>query len=107
MPFIHIPDIDGKQMLPGFYARMHHTENMTVSFWDIDAGASLPEHSHPHEQITTIIRGTFEMTVAGEKKVIEPGFMVVIPSHAMHSAIALTDCHIMDVFYPVREDYRK
>jgi len=107
MPFIRISDIPGKQMLPGFFARMHHTDHMTVSFWEIDAGASLPEHSHPHEQITTIMRGTFEMTVDGEKKIIEPGDVVIIPSHATHSATALTDCYIMDVFSPVREDYRK
>lgn len=106
MSFIHLSDIREKEMLPGFRARMHHAERMTVSFWDVDAGATLPEHSHPHEQITTILRGTFEMTVAGEKKVIEPGDVVIIPPAAKHSAKALTDCYIMDAFSPVREDYR-
>jgi quercetin dioxygenase-like cupin family protein len=106
MAFIYLPEITERQMLPGFCARMHHTENVTLSFWNVDAGAALPEHSHPHEQITTIIRGIFEMTVNGEKKVIEPGYVVVIPSNATHSARALTDCYIMDVFHPVREDYR-
>jgi quercetin dioxygenase-like cupin family protein len=106
MAFIHISDLTERQMIPGFRARMHHGEYMTVSFWDVDAGASLPEHSHSHEQITTIIRGTFEMTVGGEKKIVEPGDAVVIPPHTSHSATALTACHIVDVFSPVREDYR-
>ncbi len=106
MPFIYLPDIKEKEMIPGFHARMHHGEHMTVSFWNVDKGAALPAHRHPHEQITAIIRGTFEMTVEGEKKIIEPGHVVVIPPNATHSAAALTDCHIMDVFSPVREDYR-
>ena len=106
MAFIHISDLTERQMIPGFHARMHHGEHMTVSFWDVDAGAILPEHSHPHEQITTIIRGTFEMTVGGEKKIVEPGDVAVIPPQTSHSATALTACYIVDVFSPVREDYR-
>ena len=106
MPFVYLEGVAERQMMPGFHARMHHAENMTVSQWRIEAGAKLPEHSHPHEQVTVILEGSFEMTVDGEKKVIKPGDLVVIPSQAKHSAIALTDCRIMDVFSPVREDYR-
>jgi len=79
---------------------------MTCSYWTIEAGATLPEHAHPHEQVTTVIRGTFEMAVDGETRVIEPGEVVVIPSGARHRGLALTDCYIVDVFHPVREDYR-
>lgn len=106
MSFIHLTEIDERQMVPGFHARMHHTDNMTVSSWRVDAGAVLPGHSHPHEQITIMLEGTFEMVVDGEKQVIQPGDLVIIPSQAKHSATAITDCRIMDVFYPVREDYR-
>jgi quercetin dioxygenase-like cupin family protein len=106
MAFIHLPDLEEKQVIPGFHARMQHTEHMTVAFWNVEAGASLPEHHHPHEQITAVIRGTFEMTVDGEKRIIEPGDVAIIPSQATHSAQALTDCYLMDVFSPVREDYR-
>ena len=106
MPFIHIEEIAERQMLPGFHARMHHAENMTVSHWRVEAGAILPEHNHPHEQVTVMLDGTFEMTVDGEKQVIKAGDLVIIPSQAKHSAIAITDCRIMDVFSPVREDYR-
>lgn len=66
----------------------------------------MPEHSHPHEQVANLIAGKFEMTVAGETRTIEPGMVAVIPSEAKHSGRALTDCYILDVFYPIREDYR-
>lgn len=106
MPFIRLADITKRDMVPGFSARFVHTGFMTMSYWDTKAGASLPEHSHPHEQVTTIIRGTFELTVEGETQTIEPGAVVVIPPHAKHRGTSITDCYILDVFYPIREDYR-
>ncbi len=106
MPFIDLADIPERDMLPGFRARFVHAERMTCSYWNVDAGAALPEHAHPHEQVTNLIRGRFEMTVEGETRVIEPGSVVVIPSGAKHRGKALEASTILDVFSPVREDYR-
>jgi len=106
MPFITIADRAAREIVPGFTARFVHSENMTFSYWQVKEGAVLPEHSHPHEQVANLIAGKFEMTVAGETRTIEPGMVAVIPSEAKHSGRALTDCYILDVFYPIREDYR-
>jgi hypothetical protein len=38
--------------------------------------------------------------------VMEEGEVAVIPSNIKHSGKTITDCYIIDVFYPVREDYR-
>jgi quercetin dioxygenase-like cupin family protein len=37
---------------------------------------------------------------------LTPGKVVVIGSNVPHSGKAITDCRILDVFQPVREDYR-
>ncbi len=79
---------------------------MTIAHWTIEPDAALPDHSHPHEQVTTIIEGEFEMTINEETKVLTPGTVAVIPPNAAHSGKSLTPCRIFDVFYPVREDYR-
>ena len=79
---------------------------MTTSFWRIEAGAALPEHAHPNEQVSVVVAGEFEMTLDGERLQLEKGKVAVIPANVKHSGRALTDCEIMDVFYPVREDYR-
>ena len=63
-------------------------------------------HSHPHEQVSNVISGTFELTVDGVPYRLEPGTAVVIPPHAVHSGRSITDSALIDVFYPVREDYR-
>ncbi|MBV9521277.1 MAG: cupin domain-containing protein [Alphaproteobacteria bacterium] len=78
---------------------------MTFVLWDIDRGAILPEHSHVHEQVVHVYEGELEVTVAGETTVLHGGSIGVIPSNAIHSGRALTDCKVMDVFYPLREDY--
>jgi quercetin dioxygenase-like cupin family protein len=44
--------------------------------------------------------------VEGESQLVGPGMSVVIPPNAKHSGIAKTDCRMIDVFCPVREDYR-
>jgi quercetin dioxygenase-like cupin family protein len=66
----------------------------------------LPEHSHPHGQVTNVLKGEFELTVDGESKRLGPGSVVIIPPNAVHSGKALAKSRVIDVFYPIREDYR-
>lgn len=79
---------------------------MTVAFWRVEAGAALPEHAHPHEQVTTVLEGELELSLAGEKRVLKPGMAVVVPANVKHMGKALTACRLLDAFYPVREDYQ-
>jgi quercetin dioxygenase-like cupin family protein len=106
MPFIEEHDVPPREIVPGFRGRYVHSEQMTIGFVDVDAGAVLPEHAHPHEQITRVLTGELELTVAGEPRVLTPGTVAVIPSGVRHSGRALTACRVLDVFQPVREDYR-
>jgi len=103
---VEISQIEPKELIKGFNGRFVHTENATLAFWEIKAGAALPEHSHFHEQVSYVQEGRFELTVDGETRVYEPGLMAVIPSNVVHSGKALTDCKILDVFCPVREEYK-
>ena len=104
--FHNLQDIENKEIFPGYTVRFIHSERMTLAYWTIREGAALPEHSHPHEQVCNVFEGRFQLTIDGETKVLEAGSVAVIPSESKHSAIALTDCRVMDVFQPVREDYQ-
>ncbi|MGB5170151.1 cupin domain-containing protein [Eudoraea sp.] len=104
---IKISEVVPIEIMPGYHGRMIHTEHMTVAFWEVDEGASVPEHSHQNEQIMQVLEGSFEFTVDGLTAIYGPDDMVVIPPHAKHSGIALTSCKLMDIFSPVREDYKK
>ncbi|MBT3339019.1 MAG: cupin domain-containing protein [Anaerolineae bacterium] len=106
MPFVDLSTITEKEIVPGFHGTFVHGDNVSTVFWNIEAGATLPEHAHAHEQVSVLTSGKFEMTLDGETRQLEEGMVAVIPSNIKHSGVALTACTIMDVFYPVREDYR-
>lgn len=104
--FKQLKEYETKEIFPGYLGRFEHTNNMTLAFWNVKAGSSVPEHSHIHEQIVTVREGRFELTVNGESKILDEGMIAVIPSNIKHSGIAITDCKLLDIFYPVREDYK-
>ena len=106
MEKIDLQQIAPREIMPGFQGRLVHSAHMTFAHWDIKAGAPLPSHSHPHEQVVNMITGEFELIVNGESHLLGANDVFVIPSDAVHSGRAITDCKIIDVFYPIREDYR-
>ena len=53
------------------------------------------------ENILEIACGTGRVT-----RVLEPGTVAVIPPHVKHGGRAITDCSLLDVFHPEREDYK-
>src|SRR5688572_25206507 len=105
MRFIKISDIKAKEIVPGFNGRFIHSANMTVAYWDIKSGSTIPVHQHVHEMIVNVISGKLELTIDKETKVLEAGTAAIIPSNVPHTAKGLTDCQVIDVFYPVRSDY--
>ena len=100
-----IKDLKAKQLAPGLLGYYAHGERMTLGLVEIEAGSQLAEHKHPHEQITYIIEGQLDMIIDGKPYSLTAGMYQVIPSNTLHSAIAKTDCKLIDVFNPVREDY--
>ena len=102
----HNKDLINRELLPGSSVNFIHSENMTLAEWHFESGIKLPEHSHPHEQITKIISGEFELKIENEIYTLTAGSVAVIPPEAMHSAKAISVCHIIDIFNPVRDDYK-
>lgn len=76
-----------------------------MAFWEVDKGATLPEHSHVNEQSSQVTEGMFEFTIDGETQIYGPEQVATIPANAVHSGKALTDCKITDVFSPARPEY--
>ena len=97
--------VECKEYGKGVKADFVHSENMTVAFWLIPEGTSLPAHEHPHEQIINLREGEFELTVGNKTERLTAGSVVVIPSGKVHSGRAVTACRVIDTFHPVRKDF--
>lgn len=68
-------------------------------------GAVIPPHSHPQEQTGYIVSGQMIFTVAGEQIEVQPGDSWNIHGDVEHSATAIEESVVIEVFSPVREDY--
>ncbi|MDB5205527.1 MAG: cupin protein [Flavisolibacter sp.] len=102
----HINSIPPKTLTAGIEGHYVHGDKTTLGLVILAAGSTVPPHHHPQEQITYIIEGSLQMVIDGKDCLLEPGMYYVISSNIIHSAVALTDCKLIDVFSPVREDYR-
>lgn len=103
---ISLADVEPREPMPGFRGRFVHGQAVTLAFWRISRGSELPEHQHPHEQFVRVERGELELTVGGVTRVLAAGDVWWIAPEVPHSGRAVTDCEVLDVFQPVREDFR-
>ncbi|MFN3929076.1 MAG: cupin domain-containing protein [Thermoflexus sp.] len=98
------------ETLPGFPAgaltlRPFTGERVMVVRVEAPAGAVVPPHAHPHEQITLVFRGRLRLRMAGEERELGPGQIVHIPSGIEHEVTFLEETLAFDVFQPPREDF--
>jgi quercetin dioxygenase-like cupin family protein len=68
-------------------------------------GAIVPEHKHPSEQITYILKGAVKVTTQGKEIIVRSGEVLIIPPNVLHKFEALEDTIDLDVFSPPREDW--
>lgn len=106
MSLHHLASLPVRQLFPGFNARLVHTPRVTQSFVECDAGASFPEHQHPHEQTVIVLEGELELYVGGETHRLTPGTAYAIPGHTPHAGRALVASRVLDVFSPPRDDLK-
>ena len=108
MGFLNLIDLEEREIVPGFRARFVHSENMTLAYWEVDQDASLPEHSHPHEQMGYVISGQLAFDIGGNKKTCRAGDTYLIPGGISHSAKVSDDgpAKVLDIFSPPREEYK-
>ena len=99
--------IEEEALNPLISRRVIHTERMTICRIRLKKGAIVPMHSHENEQITMLETGSLRFIFEQGDKVVRAGDTLAIPPHAPHRVEALEDSLAMDVFSPVREDWRR
>jgi quercetin dioxygenase-like cupin family protein len=94
------------EMLPGLTRRVLATsEKMMLAEFTFQTGVTVPEHTHPHDQVGYVVSGRLRMAMGEDIRECEPGDSYHAPPGAPHSAVALEPSVVIDVFSPPREDY--
>jgi quercetin dioxygenase-like cupin family protein len=107
MNFFRTSELPVTEMLPGVTRRAAYLDDVMITFFDFEPKAIIPEHHHPHQQITYVLSGAMEFTLGGEKQVLRAGDGALIPPNVPHAAVILdAPCRAIDAWHPIRKDYR-
>ena len=75
-------------------------ERMTMLVLHHPAGAGSPPHTHGHESLCYIVRGSAKMTVGEETFVLEAGDACRHPEGVLHSVEAVEDTTVLEIKSP-------
>lgn len=78
----------------------------SIQHFRIEPGATVPEHSHHHEQTGYVFSGTLTFEVEGERLPVGPAEGFTIPGDEPHAAANEGDELVegVDIFAPPRPD---
>lgn len=89
-----------------FLSQLVAGEKTSAQSFEAEPGATVPEHSHPHEQIGFIYEGTLTCLIDDETIEVGPMEAFVIPGNKPHAFENRGDTRVfgVDVFSPARPD---
>ncbi len=94
-------------IFPGVHIRTAAMERMMMSVVDLEPGSVVEEHSHPHEQVGMLLEGKAIFYIGDEVRTLGPGDLYRIPGGVKHKVVTLeVHTRALDLFSPVREEYR-
>jgi quercetin dioxygenase-like cupin family protein len=95
------------RIFPGVTVETCFAEKLMVSVAEFEPNAVVEDHSHPHEQVGMVLEGRAIFYIGDEQKTLESGDVFRIPGNVKHRVVALDQpVRAIDVFYPIRDDYR-
>ena len=108
MPYFDLSQQPTRELRPGVRITTAWGDEIMLSFVHFDrADALVPTHRHPHEQAGMGLEGEFELTIGDESRIIGKGDSYCIPGNTPHSARSVNGpARALDIFHPVREDYK-
>lgn len=81
-------------------------DNMLLTEFRLEGGKTLPMHRHPQEQTGYLVSGHIILTIEGKPHDMKPGDSWSISGNVEHGAAVIKDSVAIEVFSPVREDYK-
>ena len=84
-------------------------QQIMISHVRLQKGCDVPMHAHENEQFAMIVSGRLRFGIGGKdgqtpaEVVVSAGEVIHLPSNLPHSAFALEDTLVLDVFSPPSE----
>jgi len=104
---VRLADADGLELVPGVRMKPLFGEGAMLNLLEFDADARVDRHSHPHEQLGLVMEGELVLEIDGVAHRLHAGDAYRIAGTVEHAAWTEgVPCRVLDVFQPVREDYR-
>lgn len=107
--YVRVDDVLGLHPVPedaGLTLRPVFGTNMTMSFVHFEPHTEAPAHRHAEEQMGTVLEGSLEFDLDGDRRLLGPGDVYVVPSWVPHGAISGDGPALaLDVFSPPREGF--
>lgn len=104
--FLHFDDVTPFALSEGVSGRPLFGAGAMINLIEFEPGATVPVHSHPHEQLGIVLRGVQVLIVDGVEHAMGPMEGYVLPGGVEHAARCGPEgATVVDVFQPVREDY--
>jgi quercetin dioxygenase-like cupin family protein len=101
-----LSEIPQERVNAQFRRKFFTGDNITLAFVELDAGCVVPLHHHESEQFSYAVSGSLRFKIGGEELVLRAGELVEIPSNVPHEAWADEAFSGIDVFSPIRADWR-
>ena len=107
MSFVDLHGKDRRQIFEGVKTQLAFGERLMLSLVTLEAGSTVPMHSHPHEQAGFVVEGELDFTIGEETRRLKPGDSYIIPGNVPHGCAACAGhALVLDIFSPVREEYK-
>lgn len=107
MSFVDLHGKRGKQLFEGVKAQVAWGDRLMLSLVTLGAGSTVPMHSHLHEQAGIVLEGELDFTIGKETRRLKAGDGYIIPGNVQHGCAACAGhALVLDIFSPVREEYK-
>ena len=109
--FYNLDNIKPIDLVQGVKMQLFSGENVMMGFVTLEPDALVPLHSHPHEQMGTVLDGELIFYIGGlaeeNARRVTKGDIYLAPGGVLHAARGIGDkpCLTLDIFGPIRKDY--
>ena len=93
---------------PGIKRQMVVGQNVMMCRFTFEPFLVTPEHTHPHEQMTLVVKGKVRFFIDGVENIVSAGDVLLFPPNNRHGATMMDEeVVLIDIFSPIREDFLK